>query len=96
MLFVVGDRGRPAIAGGDPVGLPRVVGVMPLSRRLRLGNPSAFGAHRCLRSTVEGDIETPERSIPRGGGAVAEQGYASRFVTRTTHEHRVGVRPAGA
>jgi hypothetical protein len=67
MLFVVGDRGRPAIAGGDPVGLPRVVGVMPLSRRLRLGNPSAFGAHRCLRSTVEGDIETPERSIPPWG-----------------------------
>jgi hypothetical protein len=97
MRFVVGDRDRPAIAGGDPVGLPRVVGVMPLSRRLRLADPSAFGTHRCLRSTVEVDMETPERSIPhRGGAPLRTLVCARRFVTRTTHERGVGVRRAGA
>jgi hypothetical protein len=71
MRFVVGDRDPPAIAGGDPVGHPGVVGVMPLSRRLRLADPSAFGTHRCLRSTVEGDIETPIVPSLRKGGALA-------------------------
>src|SRR5271167_2319328 len=41
----------------------------------RLANPSPFGTHRCLRSTVGGDIETPERSIPRRGGALASTGW---------------------
>ena len=48
MRFVTGDRGLPAIAGGDPVGLPRVVGVMPLSRRLRITDPAALSAHYVL------------------------------------------------
>jgi hypothetical protein len=96
MRFVVGDRDRPAIAGGDPVGLPRVVGVLPWSRRLRLGDPPAFGTHRCLRPTVEGDIETPKFRAPVREALLRTPVDGRRFITLTTHERGVGVRPAGA
>ena len=61
MGFVVGDRDFP-IAGGDPVGHPGVVGLMPLHRRLWAGDPAAFAKSIPVHSK-------PRRSIERGGSA---------------------------
>jgi hypothetical protein len=62
-------------AGGDPLGLPGVVGLVPLDLRLWAGDPAPFGVHRCPCSTVEADMETPEISIPRTGDALADTGW---------------------
>jgi hypothetical protein len=62
-------------AGGDPLGLPGIMRLVPLDLRLWAGDPAPFGIHRCPCSTVEADMETPERSIPRRGGALADTGW---------------------